>query len=217
MTVDIWETVAGGILMTIQLTAFGFAMGAALGLPLLALRIAPSWILRSTARSFIEITRGVPLVVWLFLIYNGTTQFDPALGSIFASERSAILAIGLVSAAYMAEIYRGSLRAIKQGQFEAARALGMSQLDLASRIIGPQMVRVAIPASASYGINLLKDSSLASTIGVFEISYYATTASSTTTSVTPFFVAGLYYIALTFPSAWVARHLEARMLKGVAA
>jgi polar amino acid transport system permease protein len=92
----------------------------------------------------------------------------------------------------------------------------MSQIDTASRIVGPQMVRVAIPSSASYAIGLLKDSSLASTIGVFEITYYATTASSNTSSVTPFFVAGIYYVALTFPSAWAARRLEARMMERVA-
>jgi polar amino acid transport system permease protein len=216
MTQSVWAVVAQGILTTIELTVLGFALGAVLGLPVLALRnsgIAP---VRWAARTFIEIARGVPLIVWLFLIYNGPTQFDPSLGSVFSSWRSAVLALGLVSAAYMAEIYRGSLRAIKQGQYEASRALGMSQIDTATRIIGPQMVRVAIPASASYAIGLLKDSSLASTIGVFEITYHAGAVASNTSSVTPFFVAGIYYIALTFPAAWAARRLESRLRRGVA-
>ncbi|MDF2824908.1 MAG: hypothetical protein K0R68_2316 [Mycobacterium sp.] len=216
MTADTWLIVAQGIVATIQLTVVGFAIGAVLGLPLMVMRVAHLWVLRAAARTFIELTRGVPLIIWLFLIYNGPTQFNPALGSVFTSWRSAVLAIGLVSAAYMAEIYRGALRAVNQGQFEAGRALGMSQIDTASRIVGPQMVRVAIPSSASYAIGLLKDSSLASTIGVFEITYYATTASSNTSSVTPFFVAGIYYVALTFPSAWAARRLEARMMERVA-
>lgn len=216
MTADTWLVVAQGIAATLQLTVVGFAIGAILGLPLVAMRAARLWILRFTARSFIETARGVPLIIWLFLIYNGPTQFNPALGSVFTSWRSAVLAIGLVSAAYMAEIYRGALRAVNNGQFEASRALGMSQVDTATRIVGPQMVRVAIPASASYAIGLLKDSSLASTIGVFEITYFATTASSNTSSVTPFFVAGIYYVALTFPSAWAARRLESIMLERVA-
>lgn len=216
MTADIWVIVAQGIAATLQLTVVGFAVGAVLGLPLMVMRVAHPWILRAAARTFIEVARGVPLIIWLFLIYNGPTQFNPALGSVFTSWRSAVLAIGLVSAAYMAEIYRGALRAVNQGQFEAGKALGMSQVDTATRIVGPQMIRVAIPASASYAIGLLKDSSLASTIGVFEITYFATTASSNTSSVTPFFVAGIYYVALTFPSAWAARLLEARMLERVA-
>jgi polar amino acid transport system permease protein len=216
VTIETWLIVAQGIAATLQLTVVGFAIGAILGLPLLAMRVSRLWVLRATARSFIEIARGVPLIIWLFLIYNGPTQFNPALGSVFTSWRSAVFAIGLVSAAYMAEIYRGALRAVNDGQFEASRALGMSQLDTATRIVGPQMVRVAIPASASYAIGLLKDSSLASTIGVFEITYFATTASSNSSSVTPFFVAGLYYVALTFPSAWAARRLESKMLERVA-
>lgn len=216
MSIDTWLIVGHGIIATLQLTVVGFAIGAVLGLPLMVMRGAQIWILRFIARAFIEITRGVPLIIWLFLIYNGPTQFNPALGSVFTSWRSAVLAIGLVSAAYMAEIYRGALRAVSAGQFEASRALGMSQLDTATRIVGPQMIRVAIPASASYAIGLLKDSSLASTIGVFEITYYATTASSNTSSVMPFFVAGVYYVALTFPSAWAARRLESRMMERVA-
>jgi polar amino acid transport system permease protein len=216
MNQSVWEAVAQGILTTIELTVVGFALGAVLGLPVLALRLSPVGPLRWSARAFIEVARGVPLIVWLFLIYNGPTQFDPSLGSVFSSWRSAVLALGLVSAAYMAEIYRGSLRAIKEGQYEASRALGMSQLDTATRIIGPQMVRVAVPASATYAIGLLKDSSLASTIGVFEITYHASTQASNTSSVTPFFVAGVYYIALTFPSAWAARRLENRLGRGVA-
>jgi polar amino acid transport system permease protein len=216
VTQSTWDAVAQGIVTTVELTVVGFALGAVLGLPVLALRLSKIAPLRWTARAFIEVARGVPLIVWLFLIYNGPTQFDPSLGLFFSSWRSAVLALGLVSAAYMAEIYRGSLRAIKQGQFEASRALGMSQVDTATRVIGPQMVRVAVPSSATYAIGLLKDSSLASTIGVFEITYYASTESSNTSSVTPFFIAGVYYIALTFPSAWAARRLEKRLGRGVA-
>jgi polar amino acid transport system permease protein len=216
MTGNVWEAVAQGIVPTIELTVVGFALGSVLGLPVLALRISRIAPLRWAARTFIEIARGVPLIVWLFLIYNGPTQFDPSLGSVFTSWRSAVLALGLVSAAYMAEIYRGSLRAIKHGQYEASRALGMSQVDTATRIIGPQMVRVAIPASAAYAIGLLKDSSLVSTIGVFEITYHAGVVASNTSSVIPFFVAGVYYVVLTFAAAWAARRLEGRLRRGVA-
>lgn len=216
MTENIWSFVAQGILTTVQLTILGFGLGAVLGLPLLALRTSTIGLLRWVSRCFIEIVRGVPLVVWLFLIYNGPTQFDPNLGSVFTSWTSAVVAIGLVSAVYMAEIYRGSLRAISHTQWEAGAALGLSKLDAATRIIGPQMIRVAVPASATYAIGLIKDSSLASTIGVFEITYYANTAAGTTSSAIPFFVAGAFYIALTLPSAWAARRLDTRLRRRVA-
>lgn len=216
MSENVWAVVAQGIAATIQLTVVGFALGAILAIPLLVLRQSPIAAIRWVGRAYIEVARGVPLIVWLFLIYNGPTQFDPTLGSVFTSWRSAVLALALISAAYMAEIYRGCLRAINQGQFEASGALGLSRFDTAKDVIGPQMIRVAIPASASYAIGLLKDSSLASTIGVFELTYHASAVSSTTSSVTPFFVAGLYYVALTVPSAMAARRLERRMLRSVA-
>ncbi|MDQ0664607.1 polar amino acid transport system permease protein [Arthrobacter ulcerisalmonis] len=216
MTENVWAFVAQGVFATAQLTVMGFALGAVLGLPLVAVRTSPVGPARWIARGFIELVRGVPLVVWLFLIYNGPTQFDPRLGSVFTSGASAIAAIGLVSAAHMAEIYRGSLKAINRSQWEAGDALGMPRLDTATRVIGPQMIRVAVPASAAYAIGLIKDSSLASTIGVFEITYYANTAAGSTSSALPFFIAGAYYVALTIPSAWAARRLDTRLRRKVA-
>jgi polar amino acid transport system permease protein len=215
MSESLWVFVAQGIWTTLQITILGFALGAVLGLPLVAMRTGPVAPLRWVARAYIEVTRGVPIIVWLFLIYNGPLQLDPRLSSVFTSWRSAVLALGLISAAYMAEIYRGSLRGIGVGQREAGGALGMTRLDTATSIIAPQMVRIAVPASATYAIGLLKDSSLASTIGVFEITYYAATAASTTSSAVPFIVAGAYYLALTIPSAWGARYLETRMSRKV--
>lgn len=216
MTENEWLFVAQGAAATIELTFFGFALGAVLGLPLVILRTSSVAAFRWVSRSFIEVLRGVPLVVWLFLIFNGPTQFDPRLGSVFTSGTSAIAAIGLVSAAHMAEIYRGSLRAISQTQWEASGALGMSPVDTAVRVIGPQMIRVAIPASATYAIGLIKDSSLASTIGVFEITYYANIAAGVSSSAVPFFIAGAYYVVLTVPSAWAARTLDLRLRRKVA-
>lgn len=215
MNASVWSGVAHGIVTTIELTVLGFAIGAVLGVPVMLLRASPWRPVRWSARTCIEVVRGVPLVVWLFLIYNGPTQFDPSLGSVFTSWRAGVAALGLVSAVYMAEIYRGSLRAIDVGQWEASQALGMRRLDTTSRVIGPQMIRVAIPAATTYAISLIKDSSLVSTIGVFEITYYATTISSTLSSATPFVVAGVYYIALTLPSAWAARRLDDRMRRKV--
>ena len=209
MNASMWSTIAEGILTTIEITAVSFVIGAVLGVPVMLFRVSQWWLLRWPARAFIEIGRGVPLVVWLFLIYNGPIQFDPSLSAVFTSWTSGVAALALVSAVYMAEIYRGSLRAIHGGQWEAGRALGMSIRDTASRVIAPQVIRVAIPASANYAIGLIKDSSLVSTIGVFEITYYATTLSTTLSSATtPFVVAGAFYIAMTFPSAVLARRLE---------
>ncbi|MEU1595151.1 amino acid ABC transporter permease [Streptomyces sp. NPDC005708] len=215
MNSEVWSGVAQGILTTVQMTVFGFALGAVLGLPVMLLRTASIWPVRWVGRGFIELVRGVPMVVWLFLIYNGPTQFDPSLGTVFSSWRSGVAALGLVSSAYMAEIYRGALKGVNGGQWEASKALGMNRLDTATRVIAPQVTRVAVPAATTYGIALIKDSSLVSTIGVFEITYYATTASSTSSSATPFLIAGVYYMALTIPAAWAARQLDRKLRRKV--
>ena len=211
MTAEIWAGVANGIFTTLQMTVIGFIGGAIFGVPVLFLRISRVTPLRWVGRVFIEVVRGIPLLVWLFLIYNGPTQFDPSLGRVFTSYFSAVVALSFVSSAYMAEIYRGSLTAIKKDQWEAGAALGLASHDTARFVIAPQVVRVATPASASYAIGLLKDSSLVSTIGVFEITYFASTLSATTSSATPFLVAGVYYLMLTIPSAWATRKLDARL------
>ena len=211
MNPEIWAGVANGILTTLLMTAIGFIGGAIFGVPVLLLRVSKIKPLRWIGRTFIEVVRGVPLLVWLFLIYNGPTQFDPSLGRVFTSFISAVLALSLVSSVYMAEIYRGSLTAISKVQWEAGAALGFAKLDSARFVIAPQVVRVATPASANYAIGLLKDSSLVSTIGVFEITYYSATLSATTSSATPFFVAGAYYLMMTIPSAWATRKLDARL------
>ncbi len=116
----------------------------------------------------------------------------------------------------MAEIYRGSLSAISKGQGEAAASLGMSRVDTATRVIGPQVLRISIPASATYAIGLLKDSSIAYTIGALEITWHAWSQQQQLNSVTPYFAAAVYYIAITFPAAWLARSVDARLRKRVA-
>lgn len=157
---DIWLALLRGVPVTLALTIGGFAVGAVLGLPIMWARnsrIAP---LRWVARCYIELLRGIPPIVWLFLIYNVPAQLNPLLAREFTPLRSGILGLGLICAAYMAEIYRGCLSAIKTGQWEASFALGMSRWDTASQVIGPQMFRIAIPAAATYAIGLLKDSSV---------------------------------------------------------
>ena len=211
MTTAIWTGVAQGISNTVAVTIYGFLLGAIFGVPVLMLRNSNVLVARWTGRALIEIVRGVPMLVWLFLIYNGPTQFDPRLSSVFTSWSASVIALGLISSVYIAEIYRGSLKAIHGGQWEASHALGMSGFDTVTRVIAPQVVRVAIPTLATYGISLLKDSSLVSTIGVFEITYYATTLSAETSSPAPFFAAGAYYLMITIPAVWGARRLDRRL------
>ena len=206
-------TILGGVPMTLLLTVSALIIGAIGGIPLALARRSRFIVVRGLARIVIEFLRGLPPIVWLFIIFFGFGTLVPQLDPVTA----AIIGLGAISCAYMAEIYRGGLSAIRIGQWEAADALGMSSGTTLSRIIGPQVFRVSIPAAATYGIGLLKDSSVAYTIGAAEVVFYANQESrATADAIVPFLLAALVYVIMTIPCAWGARTLDASLRKRVA-
>lgn len=210
---DTFLTILQGVPMTIGLTFAALAIGAVGGIPLALGRRSNIPGVRFIAVSLIEILRGIPPIVWLFIIYFGLGTALPQLDPL----TSAIIGLGLISCAYMAEIYRGGLSAITRGQWEAGEALGMGRQSVLTFIIGPQVFRVSVPAAASYAIGLLKDSSVAYTIGVSEIVYFANDQSrQSSDALGPFFLAALVYVIMTIPCAWATRALDARLRTRVA-
>ena len=117
----------------------------------------------------------------------------------------------------MAEIYRGALSAVHAGQWEAATALNLSARQSFTDVVGPQLLRIALPSGATYVIGLLKDSAVASAIGVHEIAFQAYHVSQETfRGLDVYAAAGLLYIALSLPIAWMARRLDLRLRARVA-
>lgn len=210
---DTFLIILQGVPMTIGLTVAALAIGALGGIPLALGRRSNIPGIRFIAVSLIEVLRGIPPIVWLFIIYFGLGTALPMLDPL----TSAIVGLGLISCAYMAEIYRGGLSAITRGQWEAGEALGMGRQSVLTFIIGPQVFRVSVPAAASYAIGLIKDSSVAYTIGVSEIVYFANDQSrQSSDALGPFFLAALVYVIMTIPCAWATRALDARLRKRVA-
>jgi polar amino acid transport system permease protein len=200
--------IAIGIGATLTITFSAFVIGAILGLPLAALRRSRFMVLRAVARAYVELVRSVPPLVWLFLIFFGLPQVGVSLVPLTA----AILTFSLIAAAYMSEIYRGGLAALGRGQWEASSAVGLSPLDTARFILGPQVFRVVGPTMATYGIGLLKDSALASTIGVVEITFRAgAEAQRTGSGLTVFLTAGIFYLLLSLPLALASRRVDSRL------
>ena len=210
---DHLAVVAQGVQMTLLVTVCSFALGAIGGVPLVLARRSRFAALRFAARAVIEVVRGIPPLVWLFILYfgigSGAIKLDPFT--------AAIIGFGVVTSAYMAEIYRGGLTAISDGQWEASDALGMTRAATLATVIGPQVLRVSIPAAANYAIGLLKDSSIASVIGVQDIVFFAgQDASQTANGIVPFLWAAALYIAMTIPCAWLTRRLDTTLRKRVA-
>ncbi|WP_028218749.1 amino acid ABC transporter permease [Paraburkholderia oxyphila] len=207
----LWAILAGAP-WTIALTLTVFAIGAVLGLPLCAMRRAANPLARTIATAIVVGCRSVPPIVWLFFVFFGIGN-DLLPLSPFAA---AALGLGLVTAANLSEVYRGALTAIHPGQYEAAKVLNLTRVQQFRDVILPQMVRVALPTAATYLIGLLKDSAVASTIGVGEIAFQAYHVSQETFSGLGVYAsAALLYIVLSLPVAWLSRWADLHLRSGV--
>ena len=210
---DVLLVVLKGVPMTLLLTGASLGIGIVGGLPFVAARTSKRPLLRMVSRSLIEVLRGIPPLVWLFIIYFGLGNSLPQIEPL----QAAIIGFGLISCAYMAEIYRGGLAAVHHGQWEAARALGMSTMAIVRKIIAPQVLRISVPATATYGIGLFKDSSVAFTLGVTEVLYWANEQSrSSGDAIKPFLAAAVVYIVLSVVCAALARSVDKRLQRRVA-
>ncbi len=154
-----------GLLITLLLTAVGIVLGTTLGIALATGRSYASRPLAYLILIYEKVLRGIPLLVLFFLLYFGL----PQIGINFNAFTAAVLGLGLRSAAYQAQIYRGAINSIPEGQIHAAYSLGMSKLKAIRHVIMPQMLRLSIPGWSNEFTILLKDTSLAFGIGVIEL------------------------------------------------
>ncbi len=209
---QIAEKILLGLPATIGLTVLALLIGIIMGIPLMLARTARQGWLRFLAAAVITFVRSIPPIVWLFVLFFG-------LGSGYIRIQpfpAAAIGMGMIASAYMAEIYRGALLSIHQGQWEGAAALGLTRGRMWTDILLPQLFRVALPAMATYAIGLLKDSAIASTIGVGEMTFHANQqAMSSYRGLEVFSFVALIYILLSLPIAWLSRVVDARLQKKV--
>lgn len=210
---DFAYLILSGLPWTIVVTAGAFAIGLVLGAPLCAMHVSRSRVLHFLAVGIIVFLRSIPPIVWLFLLFFGIGSGFVSIGAVPA----AIVALGLVTAANMAEIYRGALHGIHHGQWEAISALGLPRLSSFVDVVVPQLFRVTLPSAASYLIGLFKDSAIASTVGVMDIAFLANfVARKSFDGLSPFAFAALLYILISIPIAFLARVTDARLRQKVA-
>ena len=199
-----------GVYLTILVTLGAFLLATALGLLWAFMRVSGIVPLACTARTIIVIVRGIPGMVTLFYIYFVL----PDLGISLTALQAAIIGLGIAYSPYMAEVFRAGIEAIDRGQTEAALSIGMGWGLMMRRVVLPQAIRVALPPYGSTMVMLLKDSSLASTITVAELSLQGKLlASSTFENTTIFTMVALIYLAMSLPltafNAWLERRLGA--------
>ncbi len=159
--------------------------------------------------AYIYVMRGTPLLLQLLFIVFGLPLL-PVIGDYLVLDRFVAACLGFVLnyAAYFAEIFRGGLLAIDRGQYEAAQVLGFNKWQTMTRIILPQMFRVALPTVANESITLVKDTSLLYAVAVPELLHYAQTAVNRDFTIVPYFVAAVIYLVITLLLTIILKKIE---------
>ncbi|MCD6563159.1 MAG: amino acid ABC transporter permease [Thermoproteales archaeon] len=203
--IDLIPDILKGLMITLELSIISFIIGFVIAAIFMPARIFGGTLFASIVRSYIEVFRGTPLLVQLLLIYFGL----PSLGIKFDPMTASILAFGLNSAAYQSEILRSSLKSIPESQFLSGESLGMSSLQIYRYIILPQAVRVAVPALVNELVTLIKESSIASIIGVVELTRRGEYLVATTFRALEVYIAvAIIYFVICFLVSQSTRLLE---------
>ncbi len=210
---DIAALIPAAFLKTLEYTFAGFAVGLSLGTVLALMRLSSVGLYRWLAIVYIEFFRGIPaLLVVISFGYAVPIAFGVNIPSVTLK---AALALGLVSAAYIAETLRAGLQAVPTGQVEAARSLGMSHGRTLRQVVVPQAFRIVLPPMTNEFILLTKDTSLVFLLGLSTSQYDLTkigrdALNSAQGGLTPLFVIGACYLLITLPLGQLARYLEKR-------
>ncbi|KQV33609.1 MULTISPECIES: ABC transporter permease subunit [unclassified Rhizobium] len=206
-------------LMTLAVTATALAIGAVFGAIVASAKLSGNLILVTLGNIYTTVFRGVPELLIIYLIYFGGSSAITSIGNWMGYEgflglpsfASGALAVGIISGAYQAEVYRGAYLAIAKGELEAASAIGMSRAMRVRRIIMPQVLRFAIPGLGNVWQLSLKDSALISVTGLAELMRTSQVAAGSTRQYFLFFiVGGLLYLILTSLSDRIFNRAERR-------
>lgn len=227
---QVFNTVAKGLWVTVFVTLVGFALATALGLLIALLGMSDSLILRQTARFYVEVVRGIPILVLLFYIaFVGAPAFvalfnllasplvnagffDPMVVRDVSLMWRAIIALMIGYSAFIAEIFRAGIQSIDKGQIEAAKALGLSRSQRFRLVVFPQAIRVIFPPLSNDFVAMVKDSSLVSVLGVADITQMGKVyASGSFRFFETYSIVAYVYLVLTISLSILLRGFEKRM------
>ncbi|HDA8877907.1 TPA: ABC transporter permease subunit [Staphylococcus aureus] len=198
-----------GIKITILISLIGVALGSILGAFVALMKLSKIKIISWIASIYIEILRGTPMLVQVFIVFFGITA---ALGLDISALVCGTIALVINSSAYIAEIIRAGINAVDKGQMEAARSLGLNYRQTMESVIMPQAIKNILPALGNEFVTLIKESSIVSTIGVGEIMFNAQVVQGISFDpFTPLIVAAALYFVLTFVLTRIMNMIEGRL------
>lgn len=196
-----------GLWVTLEISALALLLAIGIGLIVGLGRVSSNPAARNLAATYVEIIRGTPLLVQIFIFYF-------FIGNVLSLSAftAGVAALGVFTGAYVAEILRAGIESVPRGQMEAARSLGLSYVQAMRHVVLPQAVRKSLPSLAGQGISLIKDSSLVSVMALTDLTKAGREVVSSTFS--PFevwFTVAAMYLLLTGGLSWLVRKLELRM------
>ena len=217
------RVVTVGLVNTLIYTGLAFVFAVLLGLVLALMKLSQVAPYRAIATAYVELFRGLPALVVLFMVAYGLPNAFPGFsypdfgipGGAFYVQ--VMIGLGLTAAAYLAETFRAGIQAVPKGQVEAARTLGMSTGRTTRTIVIPQAFRIVIPPLTNEIILLVKDSSLVYVLGVtagqYELTKFSQDFLNKSINPTPLIVGAALYLVITLPLSQLVRQLEARFAK----
>lgn len=205
---DNFDLLLKGLALGIGIALLSLAIGSIIGLVAAFCRVQGARPLRMLAAGYVELVRNIPLLLIIYFVYFGL----PLLGvSLLDNVWSFILALSVYAGAYLTEVFRAGIEAVGKGQIEAARAIGLTRLQVARHVTVPLMFRIALPSLGNTFISLFKDTSVASAIAVPELTYGAIRINVNTWRVIEvYLVVGLLYLAACYAIAALLRGAERR-------
>jgi len=205
---DVVRNLLTGLQWTLALSLVAFIGGGVIGLLVMVLRTSENALPRHVARTYIELFQGTPLLMQLFLVFFGV-----ALAGVEISPwMAAAIALTLFTSAYLAEIWRGCVEAIPNGQWEASSSLALNRLEQLRYVILPQALRIAVAPTVGFSVQVIKGTAVTSIIGFTELTKTGGMLANATFE--PFMVYGLValgYFLLCYPLSLSARYLERRL------
>ena len=196
-----------GALWTIGLSLIGLLGGGIAGFIIALCRISPSRIVRVLSAGYVQLIQGTPLLVIMFLTYFGL----PTLGVTVSSLTAAGASLTIYVAAYLGEIWRGSIESVPRPQWEAAEGLALSRSQRMTKVILPQAIRIATPPTVGFMVQIIKNTSLASVVGFVELARSGQIINNSLFE--PFLIYSIIaviYFALCYPISRISRRLEMR-------
>ena len=213
-------TFIDGMIVTVVLSLMTVFLGSIIGLVATFLQQSQKKSLKAVTNIYTQVIRGTPLLVQLYIWLYGLPLIGislpilPFLGDVYGSREflTAVVALSINSGAYICELLRGGLESIDKGQMEAGRSLGLSRKETMKSVIIPQAIRVVLPGLGNEFIAMIKESSIVSVVGIFDVMYTSNIVKAATYSIfEPLIIVAIIYFFLTYSLTGIMKQLEKRL------